>query len=74
MRAADVEKDEIQTFRSLPMPYSHFLVSLEGGEEEVRMNQFLQHHAVLKIDQNFFERSDGPMWAYAIRYEKGFEL
>ena len=59
---------------NLPIPYAHFLVSLEGGEEETRMNQFLQQHAVLKIDQKFVERGDGPMWAYAIRYEKGGPL
>lgn len=53
------------------MAYAHFLVPLEGGEAEQRLNRFLAQHAVLKIEDRFVEEGGKGYWAYRIRYEAG---
>ena len=51
------------------MPYAHFQIPVQGGDEETSLNQFIHQHRVVKTEKRFIECGLESFWAYQIQYE-----
>lgn len=53
------------------MKYAHFHVPTWGGDQETRLNEFLQSHRVIQVEKHFVVSGEAPGWAYLVHYEEG---